>query len=89
MTKKSVLKAKTAGGRMKRFEYEITKHSAESFAQMVYFCTDQGDCKYDQLPSSQIEILSNILNEKGAEGWELVQLFFGKDGVVAIWRKEI
>lgn len=74
---------------MKRFEYEITKHSAESFAQMVYFCTDQGDCKYDQLPSSQIEILRNILNEKGTEGWELVQLFFGKDGVVAIWRKEI
>ena len=74
---------------MKRFDYEITKHSAEDFTQMVYFCSEQGDCQYNQLPSHQMEVLRDILNEKGTEGWELVQLFFGKDGVVAIWKREV
>ncbi len=74
---------------MKQFEYEITKHSAERFSQMVYFCTEKAECKYDQLPSNQMEILRDILNEKGSEGWELIQLFFGKDGVVVFWKREI
>ncbi len=74
---------------MKRFEYDVTKHPAGQFTQMVYFCTDQGECDYDQLPLGQMAALRNILNERGSGGWELVQLFFGKDGVIGIWRREI
>jgi hypothetical protein len=73
---------------MKKFEYDITKHPANQFIQMVYFCTDQGECNYEQLAGSQMDTLRDILNERGSEGWELVQLFFGKDGVVCIWRRE-
>ena len=74
---------------MQRFQYEITKHPADEFIHLVYFCTDEGECDFDQLPSNQTEVLKKILNERGTQGWELVQVFFGKDGVVAFWKRAI
>lgn len=44
---------------MQRFKYEITKHPADEFIHLVYFCTDEGECDFDQLPSNQITILVN------------------------------
>jgi hypothetical protein len=73
---------------MKRFEYQISKHAADAFSKLVYFCTDEGDCSFDQLPGDQLGMLGDLLNEKGAEGWELIQLSFGKDGMVAFWKRE-
>jgi hypothetical protein len=73
---------------MKKFEYHITTHPAHEFNQLVYFCSEHGECKYDELPPDQIERLGNILNEKGSQGWELVQLSFGKGGVIGFWKRE-
>ena len=73
---------------MKQFEYDITTHPAQEFTKIVYFCSEQGECKYDELPSDQIVTLENILNEKGSQGWELVQLSFGKGGLVAFWKRK-
>jgi hypothetical protein len=73
---------------MRQFEYDITTHPAHEFTQVVYFCSEQGECRYDELPSEQIARLGNILNEKGSQGWELVQLSFGKGGVVAFWKRD-
>ena len=72
---------------MSGFKYEITKHQAESFTQLVYFCTEQGECKVNDLPPDQLEMLRDDLNERGGQGWELVQLIFGKDGLVAVWKR--
>ena len=74
---------------MTEFEYEITKHPADEFTHLVYFCTNEGECTVEQLPSEQTAVLENILNKRGAQGWELVQVFFGKDGLVAIWKRKI
>ncbi len=74
---------------MKKFEYEITKYPADEFTQLVYFCTNEGDCDVDQLPLNQTEVLENILNERGLMSWELVQVFFGKDGIIAFWKRAI
>ncbi len=74
---------------MKKFEYEITKHPADEFTHLVYFCSNEGECDFDQLPSNQTEVLEKILNERGVLSWELVQVFFGKDGVVAFWKRAI
>jgi hypothetical protein len=74
---------------MNQFEYEITKHAADEFTHLVYFCTDEGECNLTELPSDQLQCLGDLLNEKGAEGWELVQLSFGNDGVVAFWKRPI
>jgi hypothetical protein len=74
---------------MSRFEYEITKHSAEEFSQLVYFCTDQGECSFRDLPPDQLSVFGQMMNQRGAEGWELIQVFFGKDGVVIFWKKAV
>ena len=74
---------------MNQFEYDITTHTAEDFNKLVYFCSEHGECKLDQLQPDQLNILKNILNEKGSQGWELIQLNFGKGGVVAFWKKAI
>lgn len=74
---------------IKKFEYEITKHTAEEIAQVTVFCTDTGECSLDQVPDNQIQHLSGILNDKGADGWELVQVSFGHGGLLAFWKREL
>ncbi|MEW6666304.1 MAG: hypothetical protein AB1512_13925 [Thermodesulfobacteriota bacterium] len=73
---------------MKRYQYEITRYSSEQFTELVYFCSDQGECSLNQVPENETEALTEVLSERGGEGWELVQLFFGKEGVVAFWKRE-
>ena len=74
---------------MKKFEYRITKHPADEFKHVGFFCTDQGDCTLENVPADQLTVLGDILNENGTRGYELVQLNFGKNGVIAFWKKEI
>ena len=74
---------------MKRFEYTITKHPTDEFKQLVYFCTDHGKCNLEELPSDQLTTLGTLLNERGEQGWELVQVFLGRDGVVGFWKREL
>jgi len=74
---------------MPSFEYQITVHPAESFLQLVYFCSEQGECNWDQVPQNQIGLLTDLLNRKGREGWELVQISFGRDGLMAFWKKPV
>ena len=74
---------------MKRFEYKITKHPAEAFTDLVYYCTEAGECTLDQIPHGQTEILQNLLNGEGTEGWELVQVSFGHNGIICFWKKEL
>jgi hypothetical protein len=74
---------------MVRFEYEITKHPSEDFAQLIYFCTDEGDCTLSDLPQDQVAMVLEILNKRGDQGWELIEMFFGRDGIVAFWKRAI
>jgi hypothetical protein len=74
---------------MKRFEYKITMHSAESFSEVVYFCSEDGSCKVEEVPSEQLSKLKVILNEQGEKGWELAQASIGKQGVMIFWKKTI
>jgi len=74
---------------MKGFEYKITKHPAETFRELVYYCTESGECTLDQIPYEQTEMLQKILNEEGARNWELVQVSFGSNGIIAFWKKEL
>ena len=74
---------------MQRFEYSITKHPAELFSELVYYCTEGGECTLDQIPSGQTELLKDILNSEGEKGWELVQVAFSNKGILAFWKKEL
>lgn len=72
---------------MEIFEYEITTYDQEAFTNVTYLCTEQGKCSYDKIVSEK-QILSNVFNSRGLEGWELIQLFFGKEGVMAFWKRK-
>ena len=74
---------------MAKFEYEITMHSAESFETLVYFCNENGECVLEDIKPDQIRELNDNLNRRGAQGWELVQVSFGKDGLMAIWKRAL
>ena len=77
------------GGIVKRFEYEITQHPGEAFNQVVYFCSEAGACRIGDVPGDQTRVLTEILNERGRQGWDLVQVTFGKDGVMAFWKRKV
>lgn len=74
---------------MELFEYKITKHSAETFDKIIYFCSEFGQCGIDEVSKDQTRILTDILNTQGSEGWALVQISFGKDGVMIYWKRSI
>lgn len=72
---------------MMQFEYQITVHSAESFRELIYFCSEDGGCSAEQVSSDQIAKLEVILNEQGQRGWELAHASFGKQGMMIFWKK--
>ncbi len=74
---------------MRRFDYEITQHPADTFDKVVYFCSETGQCSIEEVSKDHTRILTDILNNRGREGWELVQVFFGKDGVMAYWKRRL
>ena len=74
---------------MKKFRYEITQHPAEKFNRVAYFCSETGECGLEQVPVDQKKILTEILNERGSQGWELIEVYFGKDGMMAFWKREL
>ncbi len=74
---------------MEKFEYTITKYPSEKLHHLVYACSMAGECRPDHVPEEQMEVLTDILNERGDQGWELVQFIFGKDGMMAFWKRKI
>jgi len=74
---------------MNRFQYEITRYASEEFTSLVYSCTGDGSCSLNEVPIDQVEILKGILNDRGEKGWELLQLIFSKEGIIAFWKREI
>jgi hypothetical protein len=74
---------------MKTFAYEITHHPANAFKELVCFCTEAGECTLDEVPRDQTKTLAGILNEHGQKGWELVQVCFGQEGIMAFWKRKV
>ncbi|MFH0823941.1 MAG: hypothetical protein V2B18_14420 [Pseudomonadota bacterium] len=72
---------------MDQFEYRFTTHGRESFGKLVYFCSEAGSCSISEVPGAEPTNLAEALNVQGREGWELVQLMFGKDGIIACWKR--
>ena len=73
---------------MKRFEYEISNHNAQSYKELIFVCSNAGECRPDQVPVDQTQAFAQMLNERGEQGWELVQLSFVPQGVTAFWKRE-
>jgi hypothetical protein len=74
---------------MSRFEYKVSRHEASAFKRLVYSCSETGHCTFNQVPGDQIRIFEDLLNERGQLGWELVQMSFSEEGVLAFWKREV
>ncbi len=74
---------------MVRFEYEISTHGVNAFTKLAYFCSEAGECSVEDVPAEEPQVLVNLMNERGLEGWELIQLGFAKDGVMAFWKRRL
>jgi hypothetical protein len=74
---------------MQRFEYDVTRHSADTFRELTFYCSEKGECTLDTVPQEQTDILKALLNQRGWEGWELIQLAFGDNGLIAFWKRAI
>jgi hypothetical protein len=77
------------GNSMDCFEYEITTHEADTFRKVMVFCSESGDCGIEEVPAEEPQALVDLLNQRGLDGWELVQLLFGRDGVLACWKRRL
>ena len=73
---------------MKKYEYDITLHPAAEVREVAFYCSEDGKCNLEEVAGDQLRNLKGILNERGAQGWELTQLSFGRDGLMAFWKKE-
>ena len=74
---------------MKKYKYEITKHPSDLFSDLVFFCSENGECSLNQVPHDQAAQVKEILNERGSAGWELITISFGKDGMIGFWKREV
>lgn len=74
---------------MKRFEYDITKHSDDEFEKIIYFCSATGECSLNDVSDSAVESLKRMFNNRGNSGWELIQFTSGKEGMLAFWKRNV
>ncbi|MGC9967912.1 MAG: hypothetical protein ABSE08_21225 [Syntrophobacteraceae bacterium] len=74
---------------MDSFEYRVSLHPADVFKDIILFCSSDGSCDMEVVAFEQIKKMETLLNERGLEGWELVQASFGKEGVLVFWKRQI
>lgn len=82
---------------MPNWRYKITVHESEdildSLAKAVgeippaIYCDDQGTCFFDEGPNPFTEAIEHVLSEIGRDGWELVQVIFRPDQMIAFWKQ--
>jgi len=57
--------------------------------RIVYYCSESGNCKVEGFPGEETQLMVDVLNARGQMGWELVQLLFGRDGVLGVWKRRL
>ena len=81
-----------------KYEYTVRIYSMDNLRDagidieeensIVYACRPDGACEIHKVGIEQLDNLSGILNEMGNEGWELVELFFHRSGIMTFWKRK-
>lgn len=74
---------------MKQYKHDITFHPVDTLGSSGFVCSEDGVCGSGAISDGHTGPLKALLDEHGADGWELVQLSFGGAGVLAFWKREI
>jgi hypothetical protein len=82
---------------MKRWRYRVTVHTADDILALLaqpaeqvppmIYCDDQGACYFDSGPNPLTTAIETLLDQIGAEGWELVQLNFRPQQMIGFWKQ--
>jgi hypothetical protein len=80
-----------------KYEYTVKVFSLEGLEEsgvvthphknIVFACRPEGSCEVHDIGLEQMENLSGLFDEMGAERWELVQLVFHQSGIVSFWKR--
>ncbi len=76
---------------MKNWEYDISFHQVENEnfpKEQVIACDIEGHCFFNDVMRPYLDFFKDILNERGLEGWELVQLGYHRGSLVCFWKRE-
>lgn len=70
--------------------HELKNHGVvvDPEKNIVYACRPDGACEVHDVAMDQTEILGELFNDMGKEGWELVQLVFRPLGIVSFWKRQ-
>lgn len=82
---------------MKKCEYDISFHSIEELdiSQLEFSpsqtiaCDTEGHCFFSDVIKPNMDTFKELLNRRGSEGWELVQIGYHKGSLVCFWKREI
>ena len=87
---------------MHKWTYDISRHHLEDiltamekqgFAESdvgsrVLFCDSEGGCFFDDAPDPIEDAIKGIMNNRGQDGWELVQVIFREKEMLCFWRRQ-
>lgn len=82
---------------MARWRYRTTIHGKEEILAVLsepvdsipstVFCDVEGDCFFDDGPNPLTHAIETLLNRIGSDGWELVQVVFRTEQIIAFWKR--
>jgi hypothetical protein len=76
--------------RVEAFPFEeASTPGGEPAPGVVYACDVNGECSVRDLHSEHRKELQEFLNDMGREGWELIQIFPQRAGVVTFWKRVV
>jgi len=81
---------------MKTWEYDISFHSMDDLGltnvdfpeDQVIACDTEGHCFFSDVLRPYMDVFKNVLNDRGVQGWELVQISYHKGSLVCFWKRE-
>jgi hypothetical protein len=82
---------------MKKWEYDISFHPIDELdmpesefpSDQSIACDAEGHCFFNDVVKSNMDVFKELLNNRGAEGWELAQISYHRGSLVCFWKREI
>ncbi len=82
---------------MKKWEYDISFHSIQELdisnlefpSSQTIACDTEGHCFFSDVIRPNMDIFKELLNSRGSEGWELVQIGYHKGSLICFWKREV
>jgi hypothetical protein len=82
---------------MNNWRYKVTVHEPDDILDRLsqtmevippaIYCDDEGACYFDRGPNPFTQAIEHLLNDIGAEGWELVQIMFRPNQMIGFWKR--